>query len=123
VFLPSVYTSQDPVIGTCTFTLEFTYNFFVIFKYTTNHIETHYLVLTYSVGLSPATVVMYFNMESATSLVTLAFRTVVSRSTWSNHSLHPILRNCTTYHGNRIPCSFRLQRLPLTYRSASRLPY
>ena len=26
------------------------------------HIETHYLVLTYSVGLSPATVVMCFNI-------------------------------------------------------------
>ena len=28
------------------------------------HIETHYLVLTYSVGLSPATVVMCFNMRT-----------------------------------------------------------
>ena len=45
MFPPSVYTSQDPVTGTCTFTLEFIYNFFVIFQYTTSPRDSNPLSL------------------------------------------------------------------------------
>ena len=52
----------------------------------------HITAMTLTLRIQGRLVIMRFNMVSATSLVTLAFRTAVSRSTWSNHSLHLILR-------------------------------